>query len=693
MATSILAEVGYSFDTSALKKASTDLKKAANDAENLDNKMGKTDKSSKKMSVSFAKVATTAAAIGVAIIAAGVGLASYTVTQARANRELAAFAKTGNVAMNTMIALGTAASQYGIGQQQVADNLKDLQDKMGDFINTGGGPMKDVFEVLGTTLKFTAAELAAMSGPNALGAITDAMDEANLSATQQTHLLEGLGNDLSIYADVYRDGGKAIREATVEMVAFNQVISGNEREKLNDSAVAVESLTRSWDAFSTKLAAKASPALATASGWMQSILNSASSLLGLDELSIVDIKSIESASVLEEIRVKQLEEQVRLKGIIAQGGAATASDHDRNQATGAGFNLTEVDARVIAIDEKIAELKKTKAKETAAAIAETATAAAVKTISDKAVIQEKLDAAQKKSDELGLEQIRVSMLSEEQVREEAYQKKKELIERVITDEADKNARLLELELQHTTNMTALRDGIAATELARAEKTDKDAKDAKETADQAVLDSQGKFTDGEKDKLSTMESSFGMLASATSKGNGKLKGINKAFMVGEAIASGALAANKALSSAPPPLNFILAAATAALAAGNVASIVASAKGNAFDGGNVTPFANGGAFTNSVVSQPTMAPMALFGEAGPEAIMPLKRGKDGSLGIQSVGGSGGGGSTVINIEGNATEETVAQLEELVNSLADKRIGESGRSGNQSNPYRMNNTFGRG
>ena len=56
-----------------------------------------------------------------------------------------------------------------------------------------------------------------------------------------------------------------------------------------------------------------------------------------------------------------------------------------------------------------------------------------------------------------------------------------------------------------------------------------------------------------------------------------------------------------------------------------------------------FANGGAFTNSVATGPTLAPMALFGEAGPEAIMPLSRGADGALGIRALSGSGGSSSS--------------------------------------------------
>ncbi|MBW3242394.1 phage tail tape measure protein [Epibacterium sp. DP7N7-1] len=78
---------------------------------------------------------------------------------------------------------------------------------------------------------------------------------------------------------------------------------------------------------------------------------------------------------------------------------------------------------------------------------------------------------------------------------------------------------------------------------------------------------------------------------------------------------------------------------------VGGILPFADGAAFSQGKVTPFARGG-----VVSSSTHFPMrgglGLMGEAGPEAILPLARGQDGSLGVKTQGG-GKSPTVVMNV----------------------------------------------
>src|SRR5690606_1673845 len=90
---------------------------------------------------------------------------------------------------------------------------------------------------------------------------------------------------------------------------------------------------------------------------------------------------------------------------------------------------------------------------------------------------------------------------------------------------------------------------------------------------------------------------------------------------------------------------------------------------FQGGRVIPFAKGG-----VVDGPTLFPMfgdkvGLMGEAGPEAIMPLKRGPDGKLGVvaQGVGGVHISVYQTIDARGNS-EQAANNIRNSSREMAD-------------------------
>jgi phage-related minor tail protein len=79
-------------------------------------------------------------------------------------------------------------------------------------------------------------------------------------------------------------------------------------------------------------------------------------------------------------------------------------------------------------------------------------------------------------------------------------------------------------------------------------------------------------------------------------------------------------------------------------------------------NPLKFANGGMFTNSIVSSPTLFKFAdgaamktgVMGEAGAEAVMPLTRGPGGRLGVDASGA--GGGDITVNVSVDATGSRV-------------------------------------
>ena len=110
------------------------------------------------------------------------------------------------------------------------------------------------------------------------------------------------------------------------------------------------------------------------------------------------------------------------------------------------------------------------------------------------------------------------------------------------------------------------------------------------------------------------------------------------------------------------------ALGAVGGGGGGGNAASAMGSNPNVAAYSTFAKGGTFSNSIVSSPTLFKFAdggttrtgLMGEAGPEAIMPLKRGADGSLGVQATGlreamgrpPGGANGSPVLNMSFQST-----------------------------------------
>lgn len=117
----------------------------------------------------------------------------------------------------------------------------------------------------------------------------------------------------------------------------------------------------------------------------------------------------------------------------------------------------------------------------------------------------------------------------------------------------------------------------------------------------------------------------------------------------------------------------------------------AKGGTFDG-PITTFSNGG-----IVGTPTKffanGGVGLMGEAGPEFIAPLKRGRDGKLGVSVTDASRGGGSTyVINNNvtvqgGDNADETAAATSRAIDQLMERKIlsvlKDQSRSGNSLSP----------
>ncbi|MBL4627128.1 MAG: phage tail tape measure protein [Roseicyclus sp.] len=108
---------------------------------------------------------------------------------------------------------------------------------------------------------------------------------------------------------------------------------------------------------------------------------------------------------------------------------------------------------------------------------------------------------------------------------------------------------------------------------------------------------------------------------------------------------------AYNTAVRPVQNALGSAVANGVNGLLSGILPFQNGGAISQGRVMPFARGG-IVNGPTSFPMRGGIGLMGEAGPEAIMPLRRGPDGKLGVAAAGGGGS-----VHVTMNITSPDVA------------------------------------
>jgi len=93
-----------------------------------------------------------------------------------------------------------AAAKFGVQEEKLADILKDVNDKFGDFFQTGAGPLADFFENIAPKVGLTAKEFKNLSSEQALGKYVKGLQDANVSQQELTFYLEAIASDATLLA-------------------------------------------------------------------------------------------------------------------------------------------------------------------------------------------------------------------------------------------------------------------------------------------------------------------------------------------------------------------------------------------------------------------------------------------------------------------------------------------------------------
>jgi hypothetical protein len=152
------------------------------------------------------------AAVGAGLVAASAAVVSWTKDVVRLGTELENLSKLAKSSPQDFQRWAAGAKTVGIEQDKLADQLKDFNEKLGEFQQTGGGAMKDFFTQIAPKVGITADAFKNLSGPQGMQLYFDALQKANLSQSQMSFYLEAMASDTTALIPLLKNGGAGFKQ-------------------------------------------------------------------------------------------------------------------------------------------------------------------------------------------------------------------------------------------------------------------------------------------------------------------------------------------------------------------------------------------------------------------------------------------------------------------------------------------------
>lgn len=160
--------------------------------------------------------------------AVSVGAARNAITL---GKEIADLARIAGTTAEEFQELAFAAKTVGIDQNKLSDIIKDMNDRVGDFLATGGGPMKDFFEQVAPLVGVTADQFRNLSGPQALQLYASTLEKAGANQQDFTFFMEAMASDATALVPLLRNNASGFKEIGKQgrdagAIMSNQTVAG-----------------------------------------------------------------------------------------------------------------------------------------------------------------------------------------------------------------------------------------------------------------------------------------------------------------------------------------------------------------------------------------------------------------------------------------------------------------------------------
>jgi len=271
----------------------------------------KSQKQLNKTTQSFDMMGAAVGKFGAALSAGAIvgGFARLLDDATKTAKEIDNLARISGTGVERFQELAFAAKTVGLEQDKLSDILKDVNDKFGDYLATGAGPLADFFDNIAPKIGITKEAFAGLSSDQALGLYIKSLQQAGVNQQELTFYLEALASDATALSPLFYNNAQALDTLSASARELGIVLD----EDLIQKSVA---LRNRWEQVMASMTSKFTTFALTVAKGFDAVFN---------------LSEMEQMKELEEEMSKIEEKRARLSDRIRQRTLEPRGDPKKNQ--------------------------------------------------------------------------------------------------------------------------------------------------------------------------------------------------------------------------------------------------------------------------------------------------------------------------------------------------------------------------